>query len=222
MFDEPSIKAALADIGYRRLRRNVYRAEWGMDVEHFFYFRLHGTPKDTVSGNFGIRTKEADVFADGALKAYGPEIFRLCPVDTDPDNCVMRYTFGQLASWGLVACLYIPSMSGPALARKVRDDIERILFPVIRGITTLDRFLAFALRDEEPCPWVRCNCAMRAAIVAYLARQLDAQPGEVRAMLAPHKKQIEPVLRGGREPDPDAYIERLIEDAAASIAQQRT
>lgn len=217
MFDEASLRAALADIGYRRLKRNVYRAEWSTDVEHFFYFQLHGMQKDTISGNFGIRTKEADIFAHYAIKTYGPEIFRLCPVDGDPHNCVMRYTFGQLASWGLAACLYIPSMSGPALARKVRQDIEQILFPVIRNITTLDRFLVFALSDAEPCPWVRCNCAMRAAVVAYVARQLGAQPDEIRAMLEPHTKQIEPALRGGREPDPGAYIERIIEDAAVSI-----
>jgi hypothetical protein len=221
MFDEASLKVALAEIGYRRLKRHVYRGEWSTEIEHFLYFRLTGTPKEFISANFGIRTKDADAFAHRAITAYEGEIFRLFPVGKDPDNCVMRFTFGQLASWSGTARLYIPAMSGPALAAKIQHDIARILVPVVRQVTTLDRFLGLALSNTEFCPWVGGNGAMRAAVIIYVARQLGAQPDDIRAMLAPYQMRIEPQLRKGREPDPGAYIEKLIADADASLSPPR-
>lgn len=46
MLDEVSLTEAMADVGYERLKRHAYRAEWSTSkVEHFIYFQMYGHQK---------------------------------------------------------------------------------------------------------------------------------------------------------------------------------
>jgi hypothetical protein len=123
---------------------------------------------------------------------------------------------GRLAgSWGLRSSLTISAMPGPALARKVRNDIEQKLFPLIRDVTSLDRFLSVLLTDTEPFRWLYSNAAMRAAMIVHLAQRLGVDSREIRASLEPHFKAIAYALLDAPDPNPDSYIESLIQDSAS-------
>jgi len=219
MFDERSVTAALADVGYRRLKRNIYRAEWSTDVEHFLYLQLYGTPKDYLTADFAVRNKDAEIFARRAIEAYGPAIHRLVPSYFDErTDCSMGFSFSLLASWGTRSSLRISSMSGADLAAKVRDDVERKLFPLIRQVTTCDRLLMLLDTDAEPYSWVYTNGAMRTAMMAHVAwHQLGMRPEQIRALLLPHAKEIGLNLRGASDPDPQSYIERIIADCVSTV-----
>jgi hypothetical protein len=219
MFDERSVTAALADVGYRRLKRNIYRADWSTDVEHFLYFQLYGTPRDYLTADFGVRTKDAEIFAHRAIQAYGPDIHRLVPSYFDErTDCSMIFSFSLLASWGTRSSLRISSMPGPALAAKVKDDVEQKLFPLIRQVTTCDRLLTLLDTDTEPYSWVYTNGAMRAAMMARVAwHQLGLRAEQIRALLLPHEKEIGLNIDGAPDPNPQSYIERIIADCAATV-----
>jgi hypothetical protein len=217
MFDERSVETALVEVGYLLVKRHVYRAEWSAAVEHFLYFQNYGTPKDFLAVHFGICNSGAERFARGCFEAHGPEGYRLVRDRLDPDGCAMTFSLGRLASWGVRSSLTIPDMPGRALAAKIKADIEQKLFPVIRGVTTPDRLLALLLTDAEPCPWVRCNGAMRAAMIALLARRSGARSEDIRALLQPFKAEIARNLIGASNPDALDYIERIVADSAESV-----
>lgn len=215
MLDELSLRAAMADVGYQRLKRYVYRAEWSMpEVEHFVYFQLYGTPREYLAADFGIRNKEAESFAIRSIQAYGGDLYQLLRHD-DRSDCFMRFSLGQLASWGIRSSLKISAMSGAALAEKIKHDITQQLFPIIRDVTSLDRLLALLLVDAEPYPWIRCNGAMRAAMIVNLACRLGKHPSEIPTLLTPHNKEIANNLRKAPDPDPNSYVERIIEDSVS-------
>jgi hypothetical protein len=213
MFDEASLTNALADVGYRRLKRHTYQAEWSTEVEHFLYFQLYGGA-NFLASDFGLRTKESERFAIQSIQTYGSEVDRL-PRHDEKNSCVMRGPLGD-ESWGMRSSLTVSSMSGSALAAKIKRDVEQKLFPVIRGITSLDLLLSFWLIDAEPCPWYRCNGAMRAAMIVNVARRVGIAPAEIRKLLEPRLREIgRPHLHKALEPDPGSYADKVIRDAYA-------
>ncbi len=214
MYDEASLINALADLGYRRLKRHIYRAEWSTEVEHFLYFRLHGRPADLLVADAGVRTKESERFATRSIQAYGSEAYQLLRHDERSD-CWIRVDLGGLASWGMGNSLFVSSMPGPALAAKINRDVEKKLFPVIRNVTSLDALVSFWLTDAEPCPWYRCNGALRAAMIINVAQRIGMAPAEVRQLLEPHLKEISYHLTRGPVLDPGSYVDKVIRDAFA-------
>src|SRR6266567_8141576 len=111
MFDEALLTNALAEVGYRRLKRHTYRAEWSTEVEHFLYFQLYGTPADLLGADFGVRTKESERFAIRSIQAYGSAAYQLIRHDERSD-CTTRFCLGRFASWGMRNSLIVSSMSG--------------------------------------------------------------------------------------------------------------
>jgi hypothetical protein len=215
MFDEPALKAALAEIGYRRLKRHVYRADWSTEVEHFLFFQLYGAPKDYLAADFGFRNRAAQSFALRSIQTYGPELYRMIGHE-EPYDCFMRFSLGGLVgTWGMRSSLTISSMPGPALADKIKRDIEQCLFPFIRQMTSSDRLVSRLLVDAEPCAWYRSNGAMRAAMIVHLSQRLGKHSDEIRLSLQPHLKEISHHLLDGPDPDPRSYVDKIIRDAFA-------
>jgi len=218
MFDEPSLTKALAEIGYRRVKEHVYRAEWSSDdVEHFIYLQLYGYPLDVVASDFltahfGIRNKDAQLFAVQSLKTYGSKSAQL--IRHDDTDCPMRFELGRLAGdWGLLDSFALSQVSGFTVASKVRDTIKYKVFPAVRHVVNVNRLLAFLLADAEPCPWIRCNGALRAGMIVDLAHRLGMEQGVIEEALKPYLERIGMELRRAPNPDPQFYVRRIIEDS---------
>ena len=216
--DEVEMKSAMATVGYRRLQRYVYRAEWSTpEVEHFIYFLLYGKPKNYLAADFGVRNKDAQAFALRSIRKYGGELYQLMRFDR-AFHAPMRFPLGQVASWGARASLKISAMSVASLAERIASDIKLHLFVFIRDVTTLDRLLSFLLLDAEPCPWVRSNGAIRAAMIVYLAGRLDMRPSDIVSLLRPHKRSIASALIKAPDPDPDSYVKKVLNDSTRTLA----
>lgn len=213
MFDEALLTQALADVGYRRVKHDIYRAEWSTEVEHFLFLQLYGEG-DFLGADFGVRTEESEHFAIRSMQTYGSELDRL-PRRDEKGSCVIRDSLGELGSWGICSSLIVSSMSGAAVAARVKHDVEQKLFPIIRGITKLDVLLRFWLTDGGPCPWYRCNGAMRAAMIVNVARRVGIAPAEIRKLLEPHLREISFHLKRALELDPGRYVDKVIRDAYA-------
>src|ERR1051326_3506804 len=124
----------------------------------------------------------------------------------------------QDATWGARASLKISAMSVASLAERIASDIKLHLFVFIRDVTTLDRLLSFLLLDAEPCPWVRSNGAIRAAMIVYLAGRLDMRPSDIVSLLRPHKRSIASALIKTPDPDPDSYVKKVLNDSTRTLA----
>jgi hypothetical protein len=214
MLDEPALANALARLGYLRLKKHVYRAEWSTDVEHFIYFQYYGTPKAFLAADFGMRTIASESFAFRTIQQYGGGFYRRFPDRGDERcDCCMRFSLGLLGSWGMRSSLIVPDMTGLELAQRVQADVEQKLFPIIRGVTSLDRLFSLLQTDQEPHPWLRCNGAMRAAMIANLGQRIGLQGAQVHDYLTPRMKHISHHLTEEAEGDPLAYVESTIADA---------
>lgn len=208
----------MADIGYECVKCHIYRAEWStLEVEHFVYFQIYGTQGEYLAADFGIRNEEAESFAVRSIQAYGGDIYQLLRHD-DRTDCFMRFSIGELASWGGNSSLKLSTMLVAEISEKIKDDIVQQLFPFVRSVTGANRLLSLLLLDVEPYPWIRCNGAMRAAMIVNLALGLGIHPKEIHGLLGPHNKQIALHLRKAPDRDPSSYIERVINDAASNAA----
>src|ERR1700693_4951537 len=159
MLDEASLGTAMAEAGYRRLKRYTYRAEWSTaEVEHFISFETYGTPNDFLTADFGIRNKDALALALKSVRTYGGPVYRLMRYDERIDSPLL-FSLGSIASWGVRSSLRISELTGVTLAQRVKGDIYEYLFPIIRQVTNMRLLLHFLLDDPASHPWVRGNGA---------------------------------------------------------------
>jgi hypothetical protein len=214
MLDERSIRAAMTEARYERLKRHVYRAKWStLEAEHFVYFHLYGTPKEYLTADFGFKNQEAEQFAVKSIQAYGGKVYEGLHHEEHTD-CYMRFELGRLASWGIRSSLRVSMIPAKTLQKKIAHDITQVLFPIIGEVTSLDRLLWLLLADGEPYPWIRCNGAMRAAMVVHLAQRVGMPVSETRARLEPYQRSIATNILKAPDPDPRSYVERIINDAS--------
>jgi hypothetical protein len=212
MFDEKSLIPGLSELGYVRLKRLTYKASWSStDVEHFLFASLFGGG-NYFRCDFGIRNPGAEQFALECLKLFGGPLFH--DVCFDPRyDCSNRFPLGKLAGWSVRWSLTISAFSEPALADKVKDDIEHLLLPIVRSILSPADLFSLLIKNVEPCSWITVGGPLRAAQVVYLGRKLRVTTSELRSMLQPYLPQIGGSLgRGGtgKMQSPSAFLEKVL------------
>lgn len=213
MFREEMLTSVLNKVGYRRVDPYTYRADWSaMDVEHFIYFMLYGSPFDYLTADFGVRNQPAQTFAREEIRRYGGNLYQLMEVNGET-RCSMSFSLGNVALWKPRSSLRVSSMSSQDLAIKIEADIEVRLFPLIRQITCTDRLLSFLLEDTESHSWLQSNGAIRAGMIVDLAVWYGVSEMELRFMLEPYHRMIARNLLGAPSPDPAAYVKNIVEDA---------
>jgi hypothetical protein len=213
---EKSIAAGLREIGYARAKPLVYKATWSApEVEHFLFFTLYGTPKEFLAGDFGVRNCNAQAFGVRCAQAYGGEAYRLVGQE-EGQRCYMRFPLGKLAGWKPRWSLTVSTAPEEASIETIKGAIRDKLFPLIRDVTSVDRLMSLLAVDDEPVRWLHVNGAMRAAQIAYLARELGVATADIRSMLRPREIEVSAHLAGGKL-DPASYIDRVIEDSGIAV-----
>ncbi|SRR5258708_6099940 len=216
MLREKTITLGLKELGYVRCGRFVYKAGWSTsEVEHYLYFSTYGTPKEFLTGDFGVRNEAAQLFGVKCIQAYGGAIYHLLEGD-EPTHCYMRFPLGKIAGWNPRWSLAISTQPEDALVNVVKEAVREKLLPEIRDVTNLGRLLSLLVRDEEPVRWVHVNGAMRAAQIAYLARVLGIGTAEIRSMLRRRENELFAHLKGATL-DCASYIERIIDDSDIAV-----
>jgi hypothetical protein len=201
---EASIGPVLLEAGYKQLDKFVYKAIWSSaDVEHFIYLDESGKRKGIFAGRFGIRNPDAEAFKCRSYSALQRRIsLQRAPVRRTQE-LHDAFPLRTVDPIGLVLLL---------------QDIAERLHPVVRDMTTIDKFLSFLIKDGEPFWWALTNGAIRAAQIGALASKSGIGPDQIRSMLQPRLLLIAngfPRSSPMRE-DPAAYVDRILADWKAS------
>jgi hypothetical protein len=222
MFDDKLMKRELADIGYARLRKFIYRALWSTPaVEHFLYFGKDSHQYFTAK--FGLRNPDADQFGVETMVKYGHSNFQRWARERDATTCSMTFEFDRLDKFSgdLWPRVRLPEISGYDLAMLVVGFVRQNLLPISKGVTDLQTYLAFLLTDREPHPWFASILMIRAAQVVAVSAQLGRSHAETRELLRPHGDSIEREMghiSNHTVTSFDMYVDKLISDWASRMA----
>jgi hypothetical protein len=200
---------ALAEIGYEWIAPSSFRALWPTrDIDHYLFFSTYGAPKRFLAADFGLRNPAAEDFAMTAIASYGGELYRHLKRSL-PVDCTMQFSLGRLVGWPSRSSLDMDAFEGKALFDRVRDDIRKHLFPVVKPITGPAELLAILLADTAPFEWVYTNGAIRAAEIVSLGRQKEVADKQICEALRPRKKWIDAALAKGRI-SVEEYLEKIL------------
>jgi len=214
---------ALAPLGYARVEKLTYRAEWSTrDVEHVLRFDTYGNPKEFLTADAGLRNSEGEAFAKQCKERYANPAFRQATSQdgywNSPWFCLMHFSVGGLLRWGPRGSVNLAGLTPDQIGEAIVPGIRSTLMPLVSKILTKASFLAFLERDEEPLRWVMRGPYYRAALVAYLAMVLGQPRNQTRDLLLEHALWIANGIDTSRF-TPQAYIEHILDDAAAAVAQ---
>jgi hypothetical protein len=137
-----------------------------------------------------------------------------------PYFCLMNFPIGWFFGWGLSASIDMWPLSPEELVRAVVEPVRSKLIPYVRGITTIERLHDVLASDQEPLRWLN-GPYYRAALVAYLARQLSVPRQKTKALLLTHARDIENGIDRTRL-TAESYIDHILDDADAAVAQAAT
>jgi hypothetical protein len=214
---------ALAPLGYARVETLTYRAEWSTrDVEHVLRFDTYGNPKEFLTADAGLRNSEGEAFAKQCKERYANPAFRQATSQdgywNSPWFCLMHFSVGGLLRWGPRGSVNLAGLTPDQIGEAIVPGIRSTLMPLVSEILTKASLLAFLERDEEPLRWVMRGPYYRAALVAYLATVLGQPRNQTRDLLLEHALWIANGIDTSRI-TPEAYIEHVLDDAAAAVAQ---
>jgi hypothetical protein len=216
---------ALAPIGYVRVEKLTYRANWSTDdVEQFLSFDTYGNPKQFLSSDAGLRNPQAEAFAMQCRERYvGRMYFRDMPEGgyVFPHFfCPVHFDAGTFCSWKPRGSLNIPDFSPSNLSAKVVSELSAKLIPLVSAIRSSADLLKFLSNpDMTASPYIQMGDYYRAAQIAFLARKLGRPRAETQTIL----RGFTIGIRRGIDTDrftPESYIERILDDADAAFAEK--
>ena len=211
-FLEKALNRVLAEVGYGRVRRYVYRANWSTsDVEHFVYFESWGQPRCFIGGDFGFKNPVADEFSRACLLKYVPFLAQFDAYKRlDKYDCLIRVDFSHLRQPFRRFALSIPEKSDTEVASAIRHEIEGFLLPLVRPITDLSSLLTALLSDAGALKWsLAGGVLVRAAQIVSIARRLGWTDSAIIAALEPRRSEL---LKDSDLIDSENYISNIIRD----------
>ena len=214
---------ALAPLGYARVEELTYRAEWSApDVEHVLRFDTYGNPKEFLTADAGLRNHEAEAFAKRCKGRYAhPMLLQAKSQDgywNSPWFCPMHFPIGELLHWGPRSSVNLAGLTPERIKEAAISGVGSTLVPFVGKIQTIAALLAFLESDVKPFLWAMRAPYYRAALVAYLAAKLERPQDQTRDLLRKHAWMIANGLDASRF-TPETYIEHILDDAAAAVAQ---
>ena len=217
---------ALAPIGYARVEKLTYRADWStQDVEQILWFDTYGNPKEFLVGDAGLRNAKAETFAKQCQQHYASPLILQClnqeSGKQSPWFCPLHFSVGSLLRWGLRSSLSLARCTPEQITTSLAPGVRSKLLPLIGDIRTSAALLDFLERDGEPLPWLISGTYYRAALVAYLAAKLGRPQEETKALLMRHAAFFANGIDMTRL-TPESYIDHIVDDAEAAVAQAAT
>jgi hypothetical protein len=219
------LAGALAPLGYQRVAKLIYRANWSTrDVEHMLRFDTFGNPKIYLAGDPGLRNAQAEAFANRCRKRYAKPIMSQFEFEDKLGKwwCPVHFALGGLCDWDVRHSLDMTEYSPGALAKKVADDVREKLLPLVTPIKTCADLLAFLDKDDKTRPpMIQMGEFYRAAQIAFLACKLARPRAKTEEILRGFTRYMASSLDEPRV-TPETYIEHILDDAEAAVAQAAT
>lgn len=212
MMNTKLIEKFLAAIGYRRVKKSIFRFEGGtMDCEHLLAVEIHGKNDTYLTAEFGLRNSDAEAFAINALRRYGDPVFEAW--NAGASGCVTWFSVGELLCWYPGAALWQRQSSDEELAVGFSEAIEARVVPITKQVTSTAALLDLLLSNTSPYEWMKSNGALRAAEIVFLACRQGTSSADLTALLQPYFREIEIGLGARRRAAPAEYIDAVITDA---------
>ena len=186
---------ALGPLGYKRLKRDVYRATWSTSIEHFIYVTNFGPQASRVAMTCGMRQLSAEKFSLHCLRTFGGHAYSAMRNNLSFD-CMMQLPIGRLAGWGMHGSLTIGDFSPDQIVEKVRRDTGAFAIPHIQNIKLeADLYREFTVRIDT-WPIHSRNDAALAAQIAYLGFTIGMSKETIVQELEKLSTDIERSLAG--------------------------
>jgi hypothetical protein len=206
------LQAALRDLDYVRVKKNVYRAPWSSEpVAHYISTRWLNWfgEREAVEVTVGLRHHEAQAFAVDMIQRFNhpgmTEVLKLGPTD-----CPIQFSLGRLCSWSERWFLDLSVFGIEGTADRITYDLGRWVRPLIGRIgddaTMYDFLTQTAEKRMSPV-----NGAFQAAEAIFLGRRLGFPRGKVFAELEPFAMYIKACINRSRSVDD--YLSEIWENA---------
>jgi hypothetical protein len=216
---------ALAPIGYARVDKLTYRADWSTaDVEHVLVFDTYGNPKEFLVGDACLRNANADAFATQCQQRYASPLILQCLSQVSgkrsPWLFPLHFSIGSLLRWGRRSSLSLAGCTPDQIATTLASGVRSELLPLLGGIRTIAALLDFVERDDERLPWLAGGAYYLAALVAYLAAMVGRPPKETKSLLMQHAAFFANGIDTARL-TPESYVDHILSDAEAAVAHRQ-
>ena len=215
---DDQLRLPLAQVGYRRVAKFHYRADWSTeDVEHFLHLRTQYIPPSYLSADMSFLNREADAFADYSRKYAIPSL-RDYARKRGRWEWRTGFSLSFLDAWNGELMVKIADVEPETAVAEVLKGVREKLIPYVGWIRTTADLYEFLVRDEEPMAWYRLNTLYRMAEVAYLGKKLGYSDATITDALMPHSRQLRPYLDPQTMPA-EQFIANIIADAGRVSAR---
>jgi hypothetical protein len=183
----------MMNIGFVECSPYVYKL--GMqncEVDRYLYF-IARPDRGLLTADFGFRQAGAEqlsltMFAQVAGPAFPLQVMM------KPNKCSMRFSFWRFLSMEGPCCWEFNDRSD--WAGKSVSDIETILVPFFKTLSTREQLFARLVSDDEPCPWFASNSAIRIVQIIYLGGRLRMPRSSIESVIVNNRHSIEHDLEG--------------------------
>ena len=192
---EGALGAALSDLGYARVEKQVFRAPWSTEtVDHFVYLRWLPRYGPRLSVEIGIRHREAQSFALGVLHNYGPwplrdlvDVRKL--IESDKHGCLHRTKLETLCSRPFPGSFDLTELGPEACVKITVEGLQETLFPMVAGIGDDPAMYGFLMQTPVDAHWPP-HAAARAAEAIFIGKRLNYPQARIFADIEAFEEYI--------------------------------
>lgn len=193
--EDDLLSMALIDLGYVRKQNWIYRLDTSARrIEHFLYF-VPRHEKHLIAVHFGFRIYFVEEFAIHFFSRFAAGDFFPQQM-LDENNCSMRYSFSRFHSMYLPG--YWPLDNKADWTAALLSDLRTYLVPFTRRVSSYEEMFNVLVLDEEPCPWIANNAAIRVAQLILLGSRLGKPHRQLQTTIAPRLSVIQQDLNAER------------------------
>lgn len=192
---DSALAAALSDLGYAQVEKQVFRAPWSTEtVDHFVYLRWLPKYGPKLSVEIGIRHRAAQDLAVGILRKLGPWPLRdLIDIGkankVEKHGCLFVIYLGSLCSWPVSWSLEPAELGTEACVKIAVEGLQETLFPLVGGVGNDRAMYAFLTQMEIEALWP-ANGAARAAEAIFIGKRLGYPQARIFSDIQPFAEYI--------------------------------
>ena len=199
-----AIEKAMEVAGYVRLRGFDYRFSSQGEVLHSVHHRFWGHNR-FLSTSFAFSVEGADLYVVSATRDLLPQdvVLRL-------EFPLVRFSLGRWLNWGTRGAIDLQNMSGVLLTQTLVDACKDHLLPLREKTLTRQHLFLALSGDISPLGWRECNPQFRAAVLAFLAKDIGGVGCELRRVFTEHRDSMN-IGWPSEIVSVDQYLQRLLE-----------
>lgn len=192
---DDELQVALRDLGYVRVRKNVFLAPWSSGVVdqfvHIHWFNWFGE-SEAVDVSLGVRHHEAHAFAKAALP------YNL--VRENPTDSFVSVKVGSLCGWSDRSLLYLDYWEAHRSVQRILDGLEYETRPLVGQVGDDETMFELLTRAIVVTKWL-FNGAAVCAEAMLLGKRLGVEKDEVLARPEPMRGFITASVGRGAQVD---------------------